>query len=103
MPFDLPSYSRFRDTDHILYNDSHTFGLWNEPDVLKSIDDRDIINYDVDAGYSGRPDLIANEFYGSSFYDWIIIMFNKPLNPIGWPHHGDTIRVPSKDSVVDVL
>jgi hypothetical protein len=41
-------------------------------------------SYDIQAG--DRPDTIANKYYGSSSYDWVVLLFNDIVDPVfGWP------------------
>jgi hypothetical protein len=79
-----------------------TFGLWVEPAFLKREFDeqRDIIRIQIDARRAGRPDLIAEEVYGSFAFFWVLIAFNRPKNPIGWPPIGIVIRAPLKEIVL---
>jgi hypothetical protein len=103
MPFDIEPYSRFRDTDHITFDGNRTYGLWKRPAVFDTLNDDDIIYYSVNQATSGRPDLIAEEFYGSQHYYWIIVMYNSPKNTVGWPFPNTTIRVPKQNAIVGLL
>jgi hypothetical protein len=103
MSYDLTPWSRFKETARIVYNNNPTFGLWSRPQVFDNINESNVTKYQVESGESGRPDLIALKFYGSDVYDWIIIMYNQPLNPIGWPKQGDVISIPVRSAIVDLL
>lgn len=103
MPFDIQSYSRFKSTDRIVFQQKATFGLWNPPQSLLNLNTENIERYKVEAGYEGRPDLISDEFYGSDRYAWVILMYNKPISTIGWPSKNEVIGIPKYDSVVGVL
>ena len=103
MPFDLRTYSRFRDTQHVRFGDVETFGMWHWPEAFDSIADQDIIRFKVTSDIEGRPDLISDKFYLSPNYDWIIIMYNQPTNPLGWPRTGDIIKIPPRSALNDLL
>lgn len=103
MSFDIEPYSRFRNTGRITFNGNRTYGLWKRPEVFDKLKDDDIIYYPVDHSLAGRPDIIAEEQYGSQHYYWIIVMYNAPKNTIGWPFPNTTIRVPKYDSIIGLL
>lgn len=97
---ELPHYSRYVDTESIFWNGEETLGLYELPDRLKNLESADLINYKVQSGHAGRPDLISEEYYRTPYFSWVIVMHNKPRNPIGWPKLGEVISIP-KSSVVD--
>jgi hypothetical protein len=103
MAFDLPHYSRYKETSRIIWRDSETFGLYQIQDRLQSLEIKELINIKVTSGLAGRPDLIANEHYGTPYYSWIIVMHNSPLNPIGWPRQGSVISIPNPFVVDDII
>lgn len=103
MPFELRSFSRFRNTMPIRWLGNDTFGVWKRPSVFDQIEPQDIIKYAVTNDFEGRPDLIAEEFYYSSRYDWILVMFNQPLNPLGWPGTGQIIDIPVRSVITELL
>lgn len=103
MPFNLPSYSRFRGNEKIVFDNKHTFGIWKTPRPIQNLKKSDVTLYTVESGYEGRPDLISYNFYGSDRYSWIIIMHNKPINTIGWPFRNEVIEIPHQDKVIGVL
>ena len=100
MSTNLNSFSRFRDTEPILVQNNTTFGLWVRPNFLQPgfLGQSDIINIKVDQSRAGRPDLISLDLYGTDEFDWIIIMFNRPLT-LNWPQVGIIIQAPTKDAV----
>ena len=77
----------------VIYNNRRTIGLYVPPDDL-STTTYDV--YKVEAGYAGNPTEIAVKFYGDYRYYWLIIEYNKPINPFGWPKVDDTIKIPRK-------
>ena len=100
MAFDLPHYSRYINSERIFWEDEESFGLYKANEKIKSLTPEDLINVKITPGLAGRPDLIAQEYYNTPYYSWIIVIYNAPLNPIGWPKQGDVITIP-KPSVVD--
>jgi len=103
MPYDLTFDSRFRHTQRIIYDNKNTFGLWEAPAIFDKLSVNDIVEYVVESGYEGRPDLIAQKFYGSPNYYWILVMFNKPIDTIGWPPKKSVIKIPAKAGITGLL
>lgn len=101
MAIETDSNSRFLETEAIIFNGIETFGLWQRPDFLDpdKLNEEDIISVIVEGPQAGRPDVIADILYGSQLLDWVIVMFNKPKNTLGWPSVGDVIRAPSASVV----
>jgi small nuclear ribonucleoprotein (snRNP)-like protein len=90
------SYSRFRNTSLVkTQNGAETYGLMEGFDVLKNLTGDQYQNWITENKYEGRPDLIALFFYNLSYYDWVIIMANRPKNPLNWPKTGDVIKIPN--------
>lgn len=100
-PIQQDSLSRFYRVDPILFNGVSTFGKWPRPDWLKQelVNEQDILLFQVDQQYAGRPDLIAEHFYQTPFLEWVIVMFNRPLNPLGFPKAGSVIKILSRTVV----
>jgi len=48
----------------------------------------------IPAGYAHRPDLIANLFYGSPEFMWILLFSNGILDPFQELNVGDIIFIP---------
>ena len=98
----IDSLSRFRETETIHKDSVDTFGLWVRPAFLdeRNLNEEDIIKVNIDQSRAGRPDLIANEFYETSLLEWIVVMFNRPLNTLGWPRAGTIIKIPSRTAVL---
>lgn len=101
MPIQTNSLSRFNQTDPVIRNGITTYGLWVRPLAVyrNAIDEQDLITIKVDQQHAGRPDKIANEQYGSPFLEWVVVMFNSPLNPIGWPQAGSIIKIPTQQAI----
>jgi hypothetical protein len=94
------SYSRFKYTPLVkTRNGSETYGLMSGFDALKNMTGEQYENWTVTNQYEGRPDLIANSFYHLSYYDFVIIIANRPKNPLNWPKTGDIIKIPNIDFV----
>jgi hypothetical protein len=102
MAIDVTSISRFSQTEAVIINGIETFGRWKRPDFINPdlLDEDQIRTFGVDNEFAGRPDLIATDFYGSPLLEWVVIMFNNPQNPIGWPVSGSVIRLPERSLVL---
>lgn len=90
--------SRFKTTEPITIDQKETYGLWDPPTYtnLTQLNTNQIITIKIDQSLAGRPDLIANKHYGTPLLEWVIIMSNKPQNPLGWPKTGQTIKIPNR-------
>ena len=88
--------SRFRLTETIIIDGKETFGLWKPFTFteLSDLNNEDIITVKINNSFAGRPDLIAQKYYGSPSLEWIVIMSNKPQNPLGWPRINEIVRLP---------
>jgi hypothetical protein len=46
--------------------------------------------YSYTIQYGDRPDTVAEKYYGSSKYDWVVLLYNKILHPsFDWPLFGE--------------
>ena len=98
------SYSRFRNTPLVkTKNGAETYGLMEGFDILKHLTGDQYEEWIVLNEYEGRPDLIGGKFYSSTFYDWVIIMANRPKNTLNWPKTGETIKIPNIDIIRTLL
>jgi len=74
--------------------------LWNADDLdfPKSSDD---VEYIIPAEYNHRPDLLANEIYGTISYWWVFPLRNKDIlvDPINDFVTGLTIWIPSQNNI----
>jgi len=76
-----------------------TYGVIEGFDRLKNITGDDYDSFTVDSSLSGRVDLIAHQFYGNSHLEWVIVIANRPKNPLNWPATGEVIKVPKNTFV----
>jgi hypothetical protein len=102
MASDLPHYSRYIDTEQVFWKKEESFGLYEVSERIKSLKPKDLISIKITTGLAGRPDLIAQENYGTPYYSWVIVIHNSPLNPIGLPKQGDVITIPTA-TIVDFI
>ncbi len=93
----LDSHSRFLRTPEIIYEGHETFDVWNQHRFLKEEVDSGV--FTVSSQYAGRPDKISKILYGTSYLEWVLIAFNNPPEPLGWPKSGETIRYPIESEV----
>jgi hypothetical protein len=103
-------YSRYINTDQIQFKDDkstntiNTVGLYLIPDSISKLKPHELLSVKIGPELAGRPDLISEQQYGTPYYAWIVVMVNRPLNPINWPKNGDRILVPTQltiDSILD--
>lgn len=97
MSIAVSQHSRFRDSTPIIVDGVETFGLMTRPFFLdaKNLDpDTQIASITVTPDEVGKPWAIANRVYNSPTLDWVIVLFNKPLNPVNWPANGTVLQVP---------
>jgi hypothetical protein len=99
------SFSRFKNTQFIQRGNVTTYGRWTRPSFLDRslIDPTEIQKVKIDQTLARRPDLIALKLYGIPELDWVITMFNRPLNTLGWPKAGIVIEAPTKKIVMQNL
>jgi len=89
------SYSRFRDTPTILQDGEEVWGTWHKQSFLtKQLPQSQQTAYRVGNDKEGRPDLIAQELYGTSKLDWLLIAHNDALDVFNWPRAGTVITAP---------
>lgn len=89
--------SRFRISTPVTTPEgAETFGLLTKYSFLdpKNLTQQQVIKLTITPNLVGRPDLIANQVYNSPVLDWVVVLFNKPLNPVGWPANGTVITLP---------
>lgn len=97
---DLDQFSRFQQTEPIIFDGVNTFGMWTQPSFLKERPAEDDIGiFRVTSALEGKPHNIANELYGTPLLDWVLIAFNNARGALNWPKAGDTIEYPL-DTVV---
>lgn len=105
MPITTDSTSRFKETETVIKDGRETFGLWTRPTYLfeENLEDEEIIRIQVTQDIAGRPDLISIQQYETSFLDWVIVMFNRPADTLGWPRAGTIIKVPNRNALDRIL
>lgn len=105
MPISVDGLSRFKNTEPVILNGIETFGLWAAPKFIDpaNLSENQIITMSIGQDLAGRPDQIALQVYGTPALEWIPVMFNRPLNPLGWPQAGSVIKLPSKSAVLREL
>lgn len=96
MPTTPGSQSRFGLSQPIIVDGVSTFGLLTKYPFLnpKNLTQQQVTKLTITPDLAGRPDLIAQKLYNSPVLDWVIVLFNKPLNPVGWPVNGAVISAP---------
>lgn len=97
--------SRFGLSTPIIFDGVETFGLMTkfpflDPNNLKPTD---IITMAITPDLAGKPWAIAQKLYNSPVLDWVIVLFNKPLNPVGWPAIGTVISAPTISVVLPLV
>ena len=95
MVIDLQKNNRFKWSDVVDRNGKTVFSRWVMPDFMKEdlIAREKISSFYVTSDLAGRPDLIADQIYGSPNLEWVITMFNAPRETLGWPKTGEVIKI----------
>ena len=82
-------FSYFPTTDHDLTNIGQKVKLTNilrRFKIKSSIKSGIDVYYEYDVQAGDRPDTIAEKYYGSSAFAWIVLHFNEIVDPVfGWP------------------
>jgi hypothetical protein len=101
---DWSDHSRFRRQAPISVDGVETMGKWAEPSWLKTRPDQSQIgSYLVDNSTEYKPHLIAEQVYGDSTMDWVLIAFNRVRDPFTWPRSGTLIEYPAESLVFQEL
>ena len=101
---ELDDFSRFQSTTQILVDGVVTFGRWQAPQFLvERPADADIGVLQITANLEGRPDIIANNIYGTPLLDWVLIAFNNARGVFNWPRAGAVIEYPLERIVLPQL
>jgi hypothetical protein len=108
---DLDNLSRLIKTQRIIFKGHETFGSWSSfPWLDRRPEDNQISNFYVTSALEGRPDLIANQIYGSPLLDWVLIAFNSRISnddtakqTLRWPKAGQIIEFPNPNLVMSSL
>jgi len=97
----IDEYSRYRSTQRIVVDQSETIGVWSQPSFLLNRPKDDLVGvFRVTSAVEGRPDLIANQLYGSPLLDWVLISFNNAREVLNWPKSGMAIEYPVRSVVI---
>ena len=92
--------SRFIKTPLIKTRDGKdTYSIIEGFESLKKLSGENFQYYVVENCFVGRVDLIANNFYGDSHLEWVIVLANSPKNPLNWPAAGASIKIPNNTYV----
>lgn len=105
MTIEREPQSRFNLSTPIIFNGVETFGLLTQFPFLdpNNLQPSDIVTLTITPDLAGKPWAIANQLYNSPVLDWVIVLFNKPLNPVGWPTNGTVIKAPSNTVVLPLV
>ena len=96
----LLNTSRFIKTPLTATRDGRsTYGVFEGFEALKNIKGNEYQAFVVDGSFAGRADRIAKEFYGDPHLEWVIVIANRPKNPLNWPKTGDVIKIPNNTFV----
>lgn len=89
-------FSYFPTTDHDLTNDGQKVALTNilrRFKVKSKVKDRIDVYHEYDIQDGDRPDTIAEKYYGSSAYAWLVLHFNDIIDPMfEWPLFGNNFE-----------
>lgn len=101
MTLQANSYSRFQTTETVLQDGEEVWGTWNQPSFLAKEVPRDRQTaIKITSDRAGRPDLIAQDLYGTTKLDWLLIAFNDAHGVFNWPRTGTVITAPIVDIVL---
>lgn len=95
--------SRFRLSKAVVTTTgAETFALMTKHFFLdsKNLRDDQITSVEITPDLAGKPWAIADKLYNSPMLDWVIILFNRPLNPVNWPQIGTVIKAPIQSIVL---
>lgn len=95
--------SRFRFSTPIVTTNGHeTYALMSKHFFLNpaNLDESEIQSVEITPDLAGKPWAIADKLYNSPVLDWVIVLFNKPLNPVNWPAIGTVIKAPIQSVVL---
>lgn len=98
-------YSRLRFYNTVIDEDKNAIrlGMRNKRFINRLKEQADYTNYNVPAKYAHRPDLIANDFYGSPELWWVITEFNEIFHPAKDLTTNKELRIPNQEDVMNLL
>lgn len=99
------SYSRFQYFPDVWNDDiQHTQQGILDTDALKSlINEAESSLYVIPLAFNYRPDLIAQEFYGSNKLYWILTYINDINDSPAGFYTNRTIKVPSPKRIAELI
>jgi len=93
-------FSRFKQTESVLHDGEEVPGQWQRPDFLsRPLKVSEYQLYQVPSGMEGKPDLISDQFYGTTLLDWLLIVVNNDTSVLNWPRAGSIIKIPNQSLV----
>ena len=99
------AYSRFQFFPTV-WNDSiqHTQkGILNTKELKRKINEADSSLYTIPLGYNFRPDLIAQEFYGSGKLYWILTYINDISDSPAGFYTSRVIKIPNPKRITEII
>jgi hypothetical protein len=105
MTIEKDPQSRFSLSTPIVFNGVETFGLLTQFPFLdpNNLQPTDIVTLKITPDLARKPWAISQMLYNSPVLDWVIVLFNKPLNPVGWPAIGTIIKAPAASVVIPLV
>lgn len=85
--------SRYSATLTVRFDDKMVYGLYKEPSWITNARKQDFTDFYVTNDLEGRADLISTILYNNPSYYWVLIVVNKPIDPMNWPKAGQVIKV----------
>lgn len=91
--------SRYSLTDIVNFKGQMTYGLYKPQPWIVNASLENIGSFTVTNDLEGRPDAISDLLYGTPNYYWVLVVLNRPLNPLNWPKAGQVIKVLSNEII----
>ena len=92
--------TRYSATPIIDFNGKQVYGLYKEPQWISNVRREDLLDFVVSSDLEGRADLISKKLYNNPNYYWVLIVVNKPMDPLNWPKTGQVIKFVQKHIVM---
>jgi hypothetical protein len=100
MPFELSSYSRFQESQPLIYRGVETWGLTAKMKFIRETPTNFYQKFVITGDVAGRPDLLSLKLYESPYYFWVLLGINRVKDVFDWPKVGETILVLPREIVV---
>jgi len=84
--------TRYSATPIVEFNKRMVYGLYKEPVWITNAKKQDFVDFYVTSDLEGRADLISTILYNNPSYYWVLIVVNKPIDPMNWPKAGQVIK-----------